>query len=55
LVDGIAEWSSVLEIQGITIRDYSDYVCTAFNSQGITSINFTLTPPPPPQMPIHFT
>ncbi|KAG7157667.1 Nephrin-like 13 [Homarus americanus] len=42
LVDKVIEWSSLLEIRSISIRDYINYTCTAHNSQGSYAINFTL-------------
>ncbi|KAK8404902.1 hypothetical protein O3P69_001477 [Scylla paramamosain] len=54
LVDDVIEWSSVLEVKSVTIRDYLNYTCAAHNSQGSHSVSFTLTPPILPAAPISF-
>ncbi|XP_071536670.1 nephrin-like [Panulirus ornatus] len=51
LVDKVAEWSSLLEIRHITAHDYTDYTCTAHNSRGSYTMNFTLSPPLLPGTP----
>ncbi|XP_066981601.1 nephrin-like isoform X2 [Macrobrachium rosenbergii] len=55
LIDDVIEWSSELEIKDVNVRDYGLYICTAHNSQGSCTTNFTLTPPPPPRAPLNFT
>ncbi|KAK7069629.1 hypothetical protein SK128_021259, partial [Halocaridina rubra] len=51
LVDGLVEWSSVLEIRNITEKDYTTYTCTVTNSRGSYVFNHTLGPPVPPNPP----
>ncbi|XP_071534279.1 nephrin-like isoform X2 [Panulirus ornatus] len=53
LVDGLLEWSSVLEIRKVSAKDYIQYACTAFNSLGSLTTNYTLGPPVPPTVPTH--
>ncbi|XP_071534108.1 nephrin-like [Panulirus ornatus] len=53
LVDGVVEWSSVLEIKGVTPRDHAGYTCTATNTLGKHSYRLVLTPPVPPATPTH--
>ncbi|XP_066987486.1 opioid-binding protein/cell adhesion molecule homolog [Macrobrachium rosenbergii] len=48
LVDGIAEWSSVLEIRSVTDKDYTTYTCTASNYMGTLTSNHMLGPAIPP-------
>ncbi|XP_037792359.1 nephrin-like, partial [Penaeus monodon] len=52
LVDGVVEWSSVLEVRSVTIRDYGVYTCTAENEKGAHAANFTLSPPVLPAAPL---
>lgn len=54
MVDEITEWSSVLEVKSITVRDYMNYTCAAHNSQGSNAVSFTLTPPILPTVPNNF-
>ncbi|XP_064104350.1 hemicentin-1-like [Macrobrachium nipponense] len=48
LIDGLAEWSSVLEIRSVTDKDYTTYTCTASNYMGTLTSNHTLGPAIPP-------
>ncbi|KAK3867015.1 hypothetical protein Pcinc_027484 [Petrolisthes cinctipes] len=51
LVDKVTEWSSVLEVRGVTVRDHGRYTCTAHNSRGSHSLTFNLSPPLLPATP----
>ncbi|KAK4307803.1 hypothetical protein Pmani_020470 [Petrolisthes manimaculis] len=51
LVDKVSEWSCVLEVRGVTVRDHGRYTCTAHNSRGSHSLTFSLTPPLLPATP----
>ncbi|XP_064102722.1 nephrin-like [Macrobrachium nipponense] len=51
LVDGLVEWSSVLEIKNISRKDYTTYTCIATNSRGSYIVNYTLGSPVPPNPP----
>ncbi|XP_064104227.1 nephrin-like [Macrobrachium nipponense] len=55
LMDGLAEWSSVLEIRSVTSRDYTTYTCTASNYKGAYTSNHTLGPPIPPHQPYNLS
>ncbi|XP_064104325.1 nephrin-like [Macrobrachium nipponense] len=55
LMDGLAEWSSVLEIRSVTSRDYTTYTCTASNYKGAYTSNHTLGPPIPPHQPYNIS
>ncbi|KAG7163850.1 Nephrin-like 14 [Homarus americanus] len=55
LSDGVVEWRSVLEVRGVTARDYTHYTCTATNPLGKHSSLLALTPPLPPATPLHLT
>ncbi|XP_071536235.1 nephrin-like [Panulirus ornatus] len=52
LVDKVIEWSSLLEIRNITAHDFTDYICTTHNSRGSQTMNFTLSPPILPGVPM---
>ncbi|KAK3867654.1 hypothetical protein Pcinc_026898, partial [Petrolisthes cinctipes] len=51
LVNKVTEWSSVLEVRGVTVRDHGRYTCTAHNSRGSHSLTFNLSPPLLPATP----
>ncbi|XP_069955103.1 uncharacterized protein [Cherax quadricarinatus] len=53
LVDKVIVWSSVLEIKSVTVDDYTNYTCTAYNSEGSYDVNFTLGPPIIPGVPVN--
>ncbi|XP_053638583.2 uncharacterized protein [Cherax quadricarinatus] len=55
LSDGVVEWRSVMEVHGVTPRDYTHYTCTASNTLGKHSSRLVLTPPVPPATPLHLT
>lgn len=55
LTDGVALWTSVLEVRRVTDRDYTTYTCIAHNTEGEHSLNLTLGPPLPPQAPYNLT
>ncbi|XP_071534248.1 synaptogenesis protein syg-2-like isoform X2 [Panulirus ornatus] len=52
LMDGVAEWSSVLEIRGVTKDDLTNYTCTAHNPLGSYTSNYTLSLPTQPITPL---
>lgn len=51
-MDGVAEWSSVLEIKGVTISDFTTFTCVAQNPLGSHTSNHTLSAPTQPGTPL---
>ncbi|KAG7171217.1 Synaptogenesis protein syg-2-like 8, partial [Homarus americanus] len=52
LMDGVAEWSSVLEIRNVVAKDFTSYICVAYNPLGSHTLNYTLNPPTHPGTPL---
>ncbi|XP_069161150.1 synaptogenesis protein syg-2-like [Procambarus clarkii] len=52
LMDGVAEWSSVLEVRSVTARDFASYTCVALNPLGSHALNYTLSQPSQPGTPL---
>ena len=54
LIDGLTLWESVLEIYDVSVEDYKEYICKAYNNLGVDETRLKLRPPARPAAPVSF-